>query len=67
MTTSNYKTPHELANAGFDILLKQLGPGGAIGFLHQYEKGEGDYTRERKRILKGFSLSSIRSTSSRRA
>ena len=59
MTTATYKTPSEVAVAGFRVLVEKLGPGGAMEFIHQYESGEGDYTKGRKRILKGFRLEEL--------
>jgi hypothetical protein len=34
-------------------LKKQLGTVGALRFLLQYEKGEGDYTKLRRKMFKG--------------
>ena len=31
----------------------------ALEFIHQYERGEGDYTRERREILKSFRLEGL--------
>ena len=60
MTTTTYRTPHQIAAAGFRALVDRLGPGGAIAFIHQYEQGEGNYTEERRKILKDFSLESLK-------
>jgi hypothetical protein len=59
-TTFTYETPHELEVRGFDVLVKHLGPGGAIQFIGRYERGVGDYVQERKRILKGVTLEVLR-------
>ena len=48
-----FKTGYEISQIGFAALLDKLGPGGALQFIQQYEKGKGDYTRERKRFLAG--------------
>lgn len=60
MKKSAYKTPHEISVLGFQALVEKLGPGGALRFLNQYEKGRGDYTRERRQILKGVRLADLR-------
>lgn len=50
--TSNL-TPIEIQRAGWNALKKQLGVVGALRFLLQYEKGEGDYTKLRRKMFKG--------------
>ncbi len=42
---------HEIRTIGFEALLRELGPAGAIRFIQQYETGSGDYTRDRRKIL----------------
>ena len=56
----SYRTPREIMDLGFKALVEKLGPGGAIQFITQYEKGEGNYTEERKRLLKGFRLEKMK-------
>jgi len=56
MKPIDYKTPREIMDLGFKALVEKLGPGGAIQFITQYEKGEGNYTEERRRLLKDFRL-----------
>jgi len=46
-------TPIEIQRAGWNALKKQLGLVGALRFLLQYEKGEGDYTKLRRKMFKG--------------
>jgi hypothetical protein len=60
MKKKSYRTPHEVAVKGFEALVEKLGPGGALQFIHQYETGTGDYTSERKRILRGVTLRKLR-------
>ncbi len=43
--------PVELRQRGFSVLVAQLGWVNAVRFVQQYERGEGDYTREREEIL----------------
>lgn len=59
-TTTRYRTPHEIVSAGFESLVESLGPGGAIQFILQYERGQGDYTKERTLILKHLTLKGLK-------
>jgi hypothetical protein len=43
--------PVELRRRGFEVLAQALGWVNAVRFLHQYETGQGDYTRERDAFL----------------
>ena len=45
-------TPIEIQKAGWNALRKQLGLVGALRFLLQYEKGEGDYTKMRRKMFR---------------
>ena len=60
MTATTYMTPNRVAVEGFRALVDKLGPGGAIEFIHQCEPGEGNYTQERKTILRDFKLEQVR-------
>jgi hypothetical protein len=60
MKPKRYRTPHEIAVKGFEALVERLGPGGALQFIRQFEKGRGDYTKERQKILRGLSLRKLR-------
>lgn len=52
-------TPMEIREAGWNAIKAQLGLPGAIKFLLQYEKGEGDYTELRKEIFKNETVESL--------
>jgi hypothetical protein len=43
--------PVELRERGFNALVEALGWVNAVRFIQQYEKGQGDYTRERGSLL----------------
>lgn len=58
MTTENL-TLYEIRTLGFDALLRELGPAGAIRFIQQYESGHGDYTHNRKKLLPKKSVRDI--------
>ena len=50
---------YEIRTIGFEALLRELGPAGAIRFIQQYETGSGDYTRDRRKILPKKSVREI--------
>lgn len=52
-------TPIEIQKAGWEALKKQLGLVGALRFLLQYERGEGDYTKLRRKMFKGETVESL--------
>jgi len=58
MTTETL-TLYEIRTIGFEALLRELGPAGAIRFIQQYEAGHGDYTRNRKKLLPKKSVREI--------
>jgi len=41
------KNPIELHKVGFDVLNQELGALGAVRFLQLFDKGSGDYTKEK--------------------
>ncbi|HEY9153024.1 MAG TPA: hypothetical protein VIN60_09090 [Anaerolineales bacterium] len=58
MTTENL-TLYKIRTIGFEALLRELGPAGAIRFIQQYESGICDYTRDRKKLLPRKSVRDI--------
>ena len=54
-----HRTPVEIQRAGWEALKKQLGVTGALKFLLQYEKGEGDYTKLRRKFFKGKTVKGL--------
>ncbi len=58
MTTETLSL-YEIRTIGFEALLRELGPAGAIRFIQQYETGRGDYTRDRKKLLPKKSIREI--------
>lgn len=58
MTTETLSL-YEIRTVGFEALLRELGPAGAIRFIQQYETGQGDYTRDRKKLLPKKSVREI--------
>jgi hypothetical protein len=51
--------PVELRTAGCKALADALGPLGMARFLRQFEQGNGDYTRERKKLIGNQSIQTI--------
>ena len=57
--TTEFLTLYEIRTIGFEVLLRELGPTGAIRFIQQYEIGRGDYTHDRKKLLSEKSVREI--------
>ena len=51
--------PVELRTAGYKALAEALGPLGMARFLRQFERGNGDYTRDRKKWLADKSVQAV--------
>ena len=45
------RTLSEIREVGLAVLAKTLGPADTIRFVQQYDRGHGDYTAERDRLL----------------
>lgn len=52
-------TPVEVRRSGWEALKTHLGIAGALKFLLQYEKGEGDYTVLRRELFKDETVDSL--------
>lgn len=57
--TTDYLTLNEIRMIGFEVLVRELGPVGAIRFIQQYEAGRGNYTRDRRKFLPKKSVREI--------
>ncbi|MDH4129889.1 MAG: hypothetical protein OEV44_14110 [Spirochaetota bacterium] len=53
------KTDYQVQLIGLQILQKELGVGGLIRFLQQYDRGQGDYTKERHKWQKDITVDEI--------
>jgi hypothetical protein len=51
--------PIELYRQGFSILCDQLGIANALRFIALFDRGRGDYIRERKKLLKGLTMDEL--------
>jgi len=49
----------EIKAKGWEALVKELGYAGATKFILLYEPGEGNYTEERKQLLKDLTIDKI--------
>jgi hypothetical protein len=50
---------NQIREIGLGALTKTLGPVGMVRFLQQFERGKGDYTKNRNKWLSGATLQSI--------
>lgn len=48
-----------LRDAGWNVLIKNMGLVNATRFILQYESGYGDYTKIKKQLFKGKNVSDI--------
>ncbi len=49
----------EIKTKGWEALVKELGYAGATKFILLYKPGEGNYTEERKQLLKDLTIDKI--------
>ena len=52
-------TLSEIRRRGSEALVKELGPSGYLRFITQFDRGEGDYTRDRNQWLANISLDEL--------
>ena len=53
------KTLDEIRKTGIDALIRVLGPVDMARFFQQFEKGQGDYTRDREQWLGNLTVDQI--------
>lgn len=53
------ETPEEIRRQGLDALQERLGRAGMLRFLQQFDRGEGDYARERHAWVDSMTLTDI--------
>ena len=59
MSAINYKTDYEIQETAFDLLHKNLGISNLIRFMQQYDKGYGNYTKDRDGWQKKYTVDSL--------
>jgi hypothetical protein len=52
----DYRNPNVIRKMGIEALTKELGPVGMVYFIQQFDRGEGDYTAEREKLLSGVTM-----------
>lgn len=57
--TIDYRNPSAVRKIGMAALNKELGPVGTVYFMRQFDRGEGDYTAERDKLLEDISYDDI--------
>jgi len=50
---------YQIRQIGIEILNRELGPVAMVRFLQQYERGYGDYSKERHKWIDKISVSDI--------
>jgi hypothetical protein len=58
-TAIDYRNPNAIRKMGIEALTKELGPVGMAYFIQQFDRGEGDYTSERERLLSGITMEEV--------
>lgn len=56
---TNDCTLRELNDLALKALVRELGPSGMVRFLRQFERGKGDYTKERHHWLENVSAKEV--------
>lgn len=52
-------TPYDLQVKGMKVLVRELGYEHAMRFMLQFRGGKGDYTKERKSMLKDLTMDDL--------
>ena len=55
----DYRNPNVIRKLGIDALTKELGPVGMAYFIQQYDRGDGNYTAEREKLLADVTMESL--------
>jgi hypothetical protein len=53
-------TGEQIRLRGLAALQRELGRAGLVRFLQHFERGDGDYTRERRGLLAGLTMKELR-------
>ncbi len=59
MIRVSYKTENEIQQLGIEALCKGIGVVGLIRFMQQFEKGHGDYVKDRQDWQKDYSVDAL--------
>jgi hypothetical protein len=55
----DYRNPNVIRKMGIEALTKELGPVGMAYFIQQFDRGKGNYTVERERLLSGITMREV--------
>ena len=58
-TAIDYRDTQMINKLGIEALSKELGPVGMAYFIQQFDRGEGDYTAEREKLLSGITMEEV--------
>ena len=61
-----HQTPEQIRNKGLAVLKRELGVGGMIKFLQQFDRGTGDWRQERRAWAERTTLADIRKATNKR-
>jgi len=56
---TDYITESEIRRLGIEALVRELGPVGMARFLRQFDRGSGDWTKERQEVFAGETVESL--------
>ena len=59
MNTIKYKTGNEIQQSGLEAIRKGIGVVGLIRFMQQFDKGHGDYVKDRQLWQKNYTVDSL--------
>ena len=59
MSVVSYKTENEIQKSGIEALCKGIGVVGLIRFIQQFDKGQGDYTKDRQQWKKYYTVDTL--------
>ena len=59
MNIANYKTEYEIQKTALEVLHNSLGIVGLIRFMQQFDKGYGDYTKDRQKWQQEYTVDDI--------
>ena len=60
------RSPDEICRKGLEALRRELGPARMVRLLQQFDRGSGDYARERHAWVDQTSLTEIRAAAGRK-
>ncbi len=51
--------PYRVKKRGMEALTRELGAAGMVQFMQQFSSGHGDYAKDRRKVLDGFSVDDV--------